>query len=81
MSPELQEWLNLASRWVHVIAGIMWVGNSMLFNWLDRNLAKAKDRDPDELGEIWMLHSGGFYRVKKLLLSPGRMPVSTIWMS
>ena len=79
MSPEIQEWLNLAARWVHVIAGIMWVGNSMLFNWLDRNLAKAKDRDPDELGEIWMLHSGGFYRVKKLLLSPGRMPEILHW--
>ena len=79
MTPYIQEWLNLAARWVHVIAGIMWVGNSMLFNWLDRNLAKAKDRDPDELGVIWLLHSGGFYRIKKLLLSPGRMPDTLHW--
>ena len=34
----LPELLDLAFRWVHVIAGIMWIGNSLLFNWLDRNL-------------------------------------------
>ncbi|MGI8548102.1 MAG: urate hydroxylase PuuD, partial [Gemmatimonadaceae bacterium] len=30
------ELLDLIARWVHVIAGIMWIGNSLLFNWLDR---------------------------------------------
>jgi uncharacterized membrane protein len=32
--------LDLIVRWLHLIAGIMWVGNSMLFNWLDRNLVR-----------------------------------------
>ena len=57
------ELLDLIARWVHVIAGIMWVGNSMLFNWLDRNL---RDRpEPDLYGDIWLIHSGGFYLVEK----------------
>jgi len=35
IDPLWAEWLNILGRWIHVIAGIMWVGNSMLFNWLD----------------------------------------------
>src|SRR5262249_54492076 len=30
------ELADFVARWVHVIAGIMWIGNSLLFNWLDR---------------------------------------------
>jgi uncharacterized membrane protein len=59
----LVELLDLAARWVHVIAGIMWVGNSMLFNWLDRNLVQPKDAL--SYGNIWLLHSGAFYDVEK----------------
>src|SRR4051812_19387114 len=36
----LNELLDVIFRWAHLIAGIMWIGNSMLFNWLDRNLEK-----------------------------------------
>src|SRR5688572_11202399 len=57
------ELLDLVVRWVHVIAGIMWVGNSMLFNWLDRNLRPRNESDV--YGDIWLLHSGGFYLVEK----------------
>src|SRR5688572_8266614 len=57
------ELLDLIVRWVHVIAGIMWVGNSMLYNWIDRNLVASKD--PDVYGDIWLLHSGGFYLMEK----------------
>ena len=57
------ELLDLVVRWVHVIAGIMWVGNSMLYNWIDRNLVASND--PDVYGDIWLLHSGGFYLMEK----------------
>ena len=57
------ELLDLAARWIHVIAAIMWVGNSMLFNWLDRNLRPGAGADV--YGDIWLLHSGGFYLVEK----------------
>ena len=38
MEATVRELLDLFVRWTHVIAGIMWIGNSLLFNWLDRNL-------------------------------------------
>ena len=65
-----RELLDLVIRWVHVIAGIMWIGNSLLFNWLDRNLRPKEGME----GEIWLLHSGGFYQVEKKQLAPGQMP-------
>ena len=42
----VRELADLVVRWVHLIAGIMWIGNSLLFNWLDRNLEKPKDAPP-----------------------------------
>jgi len=59
MNYTLQEWLNLAIRWTHVFSGIMWVGATYYFTWLDRRFHTT---DPDE---VWMVHSGGFYVVKK----------------
>ena len=64
MTAPLLELLDLIARWIHVIAGIMWIGNSMLFNWLDRNL-RPRDRANGVYGDIWLLHSGGFYLVEK----------------
>ena len=70
----------MVARWIHVIAGIMWVGNSMLFNWLDRNLEKPGPRSASgSIGEIWLLHSGAFYYVDKTLLGDQRMPKSMHW--
>lgn len=65
MSPAARELLDLVLRWMHVIAGIMWIGNSLLWNWLDRNLEPAKSGGEGIQGEIWLLHSGGFYRMEK----------------
>jgi len=81
MEPQASELLHLVLRWVHLIAGIMWIGNSMLFNWLDRNLVKPTDEGAKSglLGTIWMVHSGGFYEVKKLMLPPGALPEPLHW--
>ncbi len=59
----------------------MWIGNSMLFNWLDRNLEKAPERanEPGYEGKMWMVHSGGFYEVEKRALTPGQMPARLHW--
>ncbi len=75
----LTELLHLVARWVHLIAGIMWIGNSMLFNWLDRNLVLPDDPKEGLIGEIWMVHSGGFYQVEKKHLAPGQMPKTLHW--
>jgi len=37
------EWLNLFVRWAHVISGIMWIGSSLFFNWLDSHLDHVED--------------------------------------
>jgi uncharacterized membrane protein len=57
MDYTLSEWLNLAIRWTHVFAAIMWVGTTYYFTWLDGQLRRG-DR-------VWMVHSGGFYTVEK----------------
>lgn len=75
----LTELLDVAYRWAHMIAGIMWVGNSMLFNWLDRNLEKSGPLAPLSQGKIFMVHSGAFYDVEKKLLAPGELPPVLHW--
>jgi uncharacterized membrane protein len=77
----LQEWLNLVVRWAHVIAGIMWIGDSFLFMLLDSHLhAPTKPRDGDIAGELWMTHSGGFYEVvKRKSLRKEEMPATLYW--
>ena len=79
MSPTFFELLDYAARWVHVIAGIMWVGNSMLFNWLDRTLAPPSRPGEGLQGESWLLHSGGFYFVEKTQLAGQPLPRTLHW--
>ncbi len=81
ISPTAIELSDLVARWVHVIAGIMWIGNSMLFNWLDRSLRPSSHVTGDKtaLGEIWLLHSGGFYFVEKTLLAEQPLPRPLHW--
>jgi uncharacterized membrane protein len=75
-----RELLDLFVRWVHVIAGIMWIGNSLLFNWLDRNLRAVEPAKEGVQGKIWLLHSGAFYEVEKKLLPPGMTyPAKVHW--
>jgi uncharacterized membrane protein len=67
INPTLSEWLNLIFRWVHVFAGIMWVGTTYYFTWLDARLTE-EEKAASATGtppQIWMVHSGGFYMVEK----------------
>ena len=75
------EWLNLIVRWVHVIAAIMWVGDSFLFMWLDSHLTTpTKPREGTVVGELWMTHSGGFYEVvKRKSLAQNELPAQLHW--
>ncbi len=75
----VRELLDVLFRWVHLIAGIMWIGNSLLFNWLDRNLIRDDGADDRHVGRIWLLHSGGFYDVEKKSLAPRDMPAVLHW--
>jgi uncharacterized membrane protein len=63
----IREWVNLAVRWFHVFAGIMWVGQTYYFTWLDGQFTKLEKEATAEgtASSIWMVHSGGFYTVEK----------------
>lgn len=67
LDPTLSEWLNLIFRWVHVFAGIMWVGTTYYFTWLDARLTEEEKAvaNTGNAAQIWMVHSGGFYVVEK----------------
>ena len=80
MSPRTLELLDLIARWVHVIAGIMWIGNSLLFNWLDRILEPSSRRGEGMQGETWLVHSGGFYFFEKTLLVGQQLPRPLHWL-
>jgi uncharacterized membrane protein len=56
------EWLNIAIRWAHVFSGIMWIGQTYFFTWLDHAFHEA---ERDGKGQVWMVHSGGFYIVDR----------------
>ena len=64
------EWLNLALRWFHVFAGILWIGQTFFFTWLDGRFNKED--------KVWMVHSGGFYTVDKLKV-PQQLPATLHW--
>ena len=65
--PTLSEWLNLVFRWVHVFAGIMWVGTTYYFTWLDARLTEEEKAalNTGVTPQVWMVHSGGFYVVER----------------
>ena len=65
MSSAVREWLNLTVRWFHVFAGILWVGQTYYFTWLDGQFHKAEERVPGGKATVWMVHSGGFYAIEK----------------
>ncbi|MEO8193681.1 MAG: urate hydroxylase PuuD [Gemmatimonadales bacterium] len=81
MSARTVELLDLIARWVHVIAATMWVGNSLLFNWLDRSLVPSSKPGQTQkpIGTIWLLHSGGFYYVEKTGLEGEKLPAPLHW--
>ncbi len=69
INPTIHEWLSLIARWVHVFAGIMWVGTTYYFTWLDARLTEEEKAmratNSDAPAQLWMVHSGGFYMVEK----------------
>ncbi len=75
------EWLHLAVRWFHLIAGIAWIGSSFYFVWQDDSLTPAPDDpDADRLGgQVWMVHGGGFYHVRTYKVAPARLPDHLHW--
>ena len=67
----------LGVRWLHLIAGIAWIGASFYFVWLDNHLEPSAEEGV--AGELWSVHGGGFYSNRKFTLSPPRMPRTLHW--
>ena len=82
MASYLLDWLGLLLRWLHLIAGIAWIGASFYFVWLDNHLQPPRDgedTDPGVAGELWAVHGGGFYRSQKYRLAPALLPRTLHW--
>jgi uncharacterized membrane protein len=67
LSPYVSDWLNLIVRWTHVFTGILWIGQTYFFTWLDARLGEeeAAIKGSGAKAQLWMVHSGGFYVVEK----------------
>ena len=76
--PLILDWLDLVVRWIHIIVGIAWIGTSFYFNWLDSRLDREIDNENIE-GELWSVHSGGFYHINKLKGPPTNFPKELHW--
>jgi len=74
-----QAWAEFAVRWLHVTAGIAWIGSSFYFIALDLGLRQPADMEPGVSGEEWQVHGGGFYHVKKFTLAPDRLSDHLVW--
>jgi uncharacterized membrane protein len=70
MDPYANEWLSFLARWLHVMAGIVWIGTSFYFVALDNHLRENVS---------WEIHGGGFYRVEKFVPAPPRLPDVLHW--
>lgn len=79
MPAYITEWLDLTVRWVHVIAGVAWIGTSFYFNWLNSRLEPPTRAEPGVAGELWSIHGGGFYRAVKYEVAPERLPKTLHW--
>ena len=61
----IADWVHYALRLFHLIAGIMWIGTSFYFVWLDFSFEPLAEPKEGVEGETYMVHGGFFYRVEK----------------
>src|SRR4029079_18700501 len=70
VDPYANEWLSFLARWLHVMAGIVWIGTSFYFVALDNHLRENESGESD---------GGVFYRVEKFMPAPPRLPDVLHW--
>jgi uncharacterized membrane protein len=83
MDAHLVEFLSLLVRWLHIIAGVAWIGASFYFIWLDNSIeppAPGSDNARKGVaGELWAVHGGGFYNPQKYAVAPAALPERLHW--
>jgi len=72
-------WAEAFVRWLHVVAGVAWVGTSFYFIHLDHSLEARPGLPEKAHGEAWQVHGGGFYHMVKYLVAPPRLPAELTW--
>ncbi|MBV6304319.1 urate hydroxylase PuuD [Candidimonas humi] len=82
MQAYVLEFGNLLLRWLHVVAAIAWIGESIYFVMLDNSLHPPRgeqSRQRGVFGEMWAVHGGGFYHNQKYLTNPAELPDDLHW--
>lgn len=79
MQGHVMQWLNLLVRWFHIIVGIMWIGASFYFVFLENNLNRTKGVRDELAGNLWAIHGGGFYYLEKYKVAPEKIPEDLHW--
>ena len=83
MDAHYLEFLSMLVRWLHVIAGIAWIGSSFYFIWLDNSLEPPQSGSDEAKkgvsGELWAVHGGGFYNPQKYAVAPADLPDKLHW--
>ncbi len=76
----LLDWLGFAFKWLHITAGIAWVGVSFYFIWIENVLVReGPQRQPGLAGHLWAIHGGGFYYLEKYKTAPAELPPQLHW--
>jgi uncharacterized membrane protein len=80
MPPAVSEWSNLILRWIHVLAGIFWIGQTYYFTKLEGRMALDEEtaQNSGRLPQVWLVHSGSFSVVEKQT-SPKLLPTKLYW--
>lgn len=80
MLDHLIDWSLLLGRWIHITTAVCWIGTSIFFMWMDRSFVKNPTNDREgHVGDLWMVHGGGFYKVEKMLMGPTKVPELLHW--
>ena len=61
----IHAWAQAIVRWTHVFAAILWIGQTYLFHFFERHLDRQGGDPKGVIGDLWMVHGGGFYRLEK----------------
>jgi uncharacterized membrane protein len=79
LDPILTEWASMIVRWLHIVAGIAWIGSSFYFIHLDLSLKRHDGLAAGVQGDAWQVHGGGFYHMIKYMVAPARIPDKLTW--
>lgn len=79
MAASIDLWFEYILRFSHLVAGILWIGSSFYFIWLDSAFVAPETSRHNVDGEVFMVHGGFYYQVEKKKIYPGELPKLLHW--